>query len=438
MGLRNGMDIAAMADTNGQEQLMQISPEKIVLLAKRLHIEELNRLHDVTQVVEAVGKLIHELQAERGASSIYLASGGMQFAETRHHLVTESQAVEQAFRETVDSQVELASFGKARFLYLMAWVLIGLDELPALRGRIAQRDLAPEDCVVAYSRLIASLISLIFEVADSAVDPRTSYLLVAFFNLVQAKEFAGQERAIGGLSFSSGKCDAANRSRLTYLIDAQDRHFQIFEQFADAESLAQWRTIVHAPCVVQLEPMRRMLCGGGTEKNLSGRWFEVCSERLSAIWALQCAVVQRLKAQCAVLVADAQSELLDSEGLLNELRTNPPAKAALAGRIFDSSIPVENVLRFQFQAGGEALQGQSVIDVLDVQSQRLISMETELSAARRALEDRKAIERAKGILMARFNLTEHDAYKRMRTTSMEQNKRLVDVAEAILTLASFA
>ena len=138
------------------------------------------------------------------------------------------------------------------------------------------------------------------------------------------------------------------------------------------------------------------------------------------------------------LVADAQSELLDSEGLLDELRANPPAKAALAGRIFDSSIPVENVLRFQFQVGGETLQGKSVIDVLDAQSRRLISMEIELSAARRALDDRKTIERAKGILMARFNLTEHEAYERMRTASMEQNKRLVDVAEAMLTLASFS
>ena len=242
---------------------MQISPEKTVLLAKRLHIEELNRLHDVTQVVEAVGKLIHELQAERGASSIYLASDGMQFADTRQHLVAASQAVEQAFRETVDSQVELASFGKARFLYLMAWVLMGLDELPALRARVVQRDLAPDECVVSYSRLIASLMSLIFEVADSAVDPRTSYLLVAFFNLVQGKEFAGQERAIGGLSFSSGKPNAAYRSRLAYLIDAPDRHFQIFEQFADAESLAQWVAILHAPCVDQLERMRRRLSGVG-------------------------------------------------------------------------------------------------------------------------------------------------------------------------------
>ncbi len=83
-------------------------------------------------------------------------------------------------------------------------------------------------------------------------------------------------------------------------------------------------------------------------------------------------------------------------------------------------------------------QGQAIIDVLHAQSQRLIGMETELAAARRALDERKTIERAKGILMARFHLSEGDAYKRMRTAAMEQNKRLVEVAEAILMLVTLS
>ena len=36
--------------------------------------------------------------------------------------------------------------------------------------------------------------------------------------------------------------------------------------------------------------------------------------------------------------------------------------------------------------------------------------------------------------MARFSLSEDEAYKRMRTTSMQQNRRLVDVAESVLSL----
>ena len=419
---------------------IQMTIHKIVSLAKHLDVEELNRLSDITQFVEIVGRLIHKLQTERGASSIFLATDGSRFADVRQHAVSESASVEEELRAIIEGQIECTSFGRAKFLYLMAWVLTGLDQLPALRGRIARQETTTGDCMVAFSRLIASLVSLIFEIADSAVDPRTTRLLVALFNLVQGKEFAGQERVIGALSFSAGGCDTPRRNRLLHLIEAQAQHFQIFEEFASGPLLEKWREIVGAPASVQLQRMRRTLCdeGGKPDPGLSATWFDICSERLSAIWVLQRALVQSLRNQCAALAAEANGTLQDSEGLLKALCASPPAHAELASRLFDSALPMEAVLRFEFQAGSNILQGQSIMDVFHAQSRRLITMEADLAAARRALDDRKKIERAKGILMARFNLGEDDAYKRMRSASMEQNKRLVEIAEAILTTVALS
>ena len=47
---------------------------------------------------------------------------------------------------------------------------------------------------------------------------------------------------------------------------------------------------------------------------------------------------------------------------------------------------------------------------------------------------RKVIERAKGMLMARLNLSEEAAFRMLQKTSMDQNRRMVDVAEATLSL----
>ena len=55
---------------------------------------------------------------------------------------------------------------------------------------------------------------------------------------------------------------------------------------------------------------------------------------------------------------------------------------------------------------------------------------------KRALEDRKVIERAKGMLMARLSLTEETAFKRLRRAAMDQRKPLVDVARAVLVSES--
>lgn len=52
---------------------------------------------------------------------------------------------------------------------------------------------------------------------------------------------------------------------------------------------------------------------------------------------------------------------------------------------------------------------------------------------RDALETRKLVERAKGILMRRLNLTEEEAFRRMQRRSQNENKKLSEIANAIIT-----
>lgn len=62
-------------------------------------------------------------------------------------------------------------------------------------------------------------------------------------------------------------------------------------------------------------------------------------------------------------------------------------------------------------------------------------MHSELSAAKQALEDRKTIDRAKGILMRQRGIGEDEAYKLLRKTAMSQNRKVIDVAQALVTAA---
>jgi two-component system, response regulator / RNA-binding antiterminator len=60
-------------------------------------------------------------------------------------------------------------------------------------------------------------------------------------------------------------------------------------------------------------------------------------------------------------------------------------------------------------------------------------LQTELDQAKTALEDRKVIDRAKGILMKMKSLSEDDAYSLMRTTAMREKKKIVEIAQSIIT-----
>jgi len=57
---------------------------------------------------------------------------------------------------------------------------------------------------------------------------------------------------------------------------------------------------------------------------------------------------------------------------------------------------------------------------------------------RRSLKDRKIIERAKGRLMARYQLSEEEAFRRLRRAAMDSRRPMVDIARALLVSESVA
>lgn len=418
---------------------MKVSVQGLVLSAKQHEIRELRQLASRAELVGVIGHLVHSLQKERGASSIYLASRGVRFSDTRIQLIAESELQEQELREQFDRQLAKSAIASARLFSLMAWSLLGLEALPALRASIERLEVVPDEAVLAFSRLIAGLTSLIFEVADTALDPEISRMLVTLFHFIQGKEMAGQERALGALCFAAGQSDVTNQQRVLHLIEAQERNFEVFRDFADPYALEHWRELQVAPAMVHLERLRRILLTAkpqaSLDVNLSDTWFECCTDRISEMWSLQTSMVVRLEGRCAQLIDLAERDLSDSEGLIENLKQHPPASAERIERFFDPDVNIDPTLQFlPGEAGLASASGHSLIDLLQVQSTRLVCVENELSKVRRTLNERKLIERAKGVLMARLAVNEEAAYKLLRKTAMDQNRRVIDIAEAALSL----
>ncbi|MGR3594638.1 MAG: ANTAR domain-containing response regulator [Limimaricola soesokkakensis] len=76
-----------------------------------------------------------------------------------------------------------------------------------------------------------------------------------------------------------------------------------------------------------------------------------------------------------------------------------------------------------------------VLDAAMARFQMFRQMRAELAATRRALEERKVIDRAKGLLMKARGIDEGEAYALLRRTAMDQGRRVADVAEALVTAA---
>lgn len=76
-----------------------------------------------------------------------------------------------------------------------------------------------------------------------------------------------------------------------------------------------------------------------------------------------------------------------------------------------------------------------VIDVAMARFAHEESLRRELADARTQLEERKLIDRAKGVLMSRQGLNEQEAYARLRKTAMDRGLRLAEVAQRLLDVA---
>jgi response regulator NasT len=61
------------------------------------------------------------------------------------------------------------------------------------------------------------------------------------------------------------------------------------------------------------------------------------------------------------------------------------------------------------------------------------SLRQEAADLKQALEDRKVIERAKGLIMKKAALDEHEAFRRLQRLASEKNRKLAEVAHMILT-----
>ena len=84
------------------------------------------------------------------------------------------------------------------------------------------------------------------------------------------------------------------------------------------------------------------------------------------------------------------------------------------------------------------LKKERITSILDLCISRFNAfhrLQTELDQAKHALDERKVIDRAKGVLMKAKKFSEEEAYALMRKTAMNENKKIVDIAQSVLTAA---
>ncbi|KHT35188.1 nitrate regulatory protein [Pectobacterium carotovorum] len=404
---------------------------------------ELNSLRYLLQSGELVGKisqLVHLLQRERGTANLFLCSDGRLFADelalrekdvqvAQTHLMTHLAGLEKMTAELPQA---------SRLFSRVASVVYALSLLPALRQQIRQRLLPQPQAMTFFNDIVRNLLALVFEVSDTAADPGISRALIAMFSFMQGKELAGQERAIGAAAYAAGCVDEETRQKLLDLIERQERCFDTFLSFSDEENQQRWRAIAVDS---EFERLRRIVCTRSPIEKLpeadSLHWFSIATRRIDEMKQMEDELEQTLMQRCRTRIAAAEKACSDQRADLDALMVqqehdDPGYSIFIAGR----DVEGQDVPPGWLNSDGVSPQlGRSLLSLVQQQSRRLQAQDHELAALRATLNERKQIDRAKGLLMQHRGLSEEEAYKTLRRMAMSQNKKLIDIATAMLAVA---
>ena len=138
-----------------------------------------------------------------------------------------------------------------------------------------------------------------------------------------------------------------------------------------------------------------------------------------------------------IIIIDIQSPDRDTLESMRTISQDMPRPIVMFADKSDSSL-IEASVRAGVSAyvvdGLAAGRLKPIMDVAIARFREFHALRTELDKMRVQLEDRKYIDKAKGLLMRKRGITEEEAYHSLRKLAMDRNKRIGEMARDLIAL----
>ena len=390
-------------DTYTTKQLLQ--------QAQQIELAAATQLDTRIDLIIQICSNIHELQKERGRSNIFLASKGEYY----------TQACLEQYQATDKAQADLWAILKQHYvgqpniatnhhlLLSLAVVLQHFAELPSLRYQIETQSITAEQATQHYSKIIRAMIAVIYEAVDITQHEALQQSLLGLFSFVQAKEYAGQERAWGGIGFAQSHFTTELCNKLAQLKDDQDTHFTLFTNYSATHLVQAWQDTQTHATQHEVNKLRRLIANMTLQDAVANQiaevWYELTTHRIDAFRLIEHTIIEALKHKiCAYRRALKLGQPLQS----HEHET------------------------LEWTSQPELVFCTSIKNLLLEQAHRIKQMDRELTEAKQALHDHKMIYQAKVILVTQLNINEQQAHKQLQQTAMQKGQTIVQIANFIV------
>ena len=293
--------------------------------------DRMESLQGMVHLAVKISSLVHETQKERGASAVYLGSGGERFgAEMRGQRgMTDGQARE--LEELLaDFRVRGDEVGG-----LLERARGDLARLRQVRGEIDGLGIPLARALGYYTDMNALFLEVIGQMADGSDDAGLTVQVAAYVNFLQGKERAGIERAVVSGAFAADAFAPGMFNRFLSLVSQQETYERVFLSFALSEHEAFFRQAMRHPSVAATGKMRRVAMDRGAVGGFgidASDWFSQQTEKINQLKKVEDRLAEDLLAAADLRHDRAADELTVAATLVGSCLLLALALAALMAR----------------------------------------------------------------------------------------------------------
>ena len=253
-------------------------------LEKARQMREMVLIEDLAKISAQIGALVHEMQKERGMSAGFIGSTGLSFAV---ELPKQRAEVDKRKRELEQrlAGIAAATYGEP-FQRQLDDAQKQLGDLAARRQSISALSIAGPEAIGYYTKTIALLLGAASQTASLSTDSAITRLASAFNALLQAKEYAGVERATLTNVFGADRFTPEMLVRYLSVASAQDTWASAFEVYASAAQSAYFKDKLSGNAVSEVARLKKLALDKMQEPSLgqdAKLWFARSSERIELL-----------------------------------------------------------------------------------------------------------------------------------------------------------
>ncbi|WWF47898.1 methyl-accepting chemotaxis protein [Pseudomonas trivialis] len=246
----------------------------------------MNRAVAATTAAQKFSNVVTTLQRERGASGVFLGSGGKSMQDKL-----------KALRQETDTSIGALRGQSSEGIPAPNEALRALGELAALRLKVDNLAINNTESGALFTDLIKTLVGFNYSLEASIDDPQILRALGSLNQFVDMKERAGRERVLLGLAFNQNRFDAALLSRFSRNLGEFSGYFEAFQRWAPAAFKSKLDAVLQQPGSLEVARLQRLGFDTplGNPLNIKPEdWFNLSTSRIDLMAGVEAELGQNV------------------------------------------------------------------------------------------------------------------------------------------------